>query len=300
VSAAERDVNVEPQAAVGAAPNSFDAELHRVADGSMRRMSGENFPVALRFLPRRVRDDLTRVYLFARFVDNVGDEADGDRKAMLEALADDVRALPAGEARLDPVRGLAPLIRDHGLGTAPLLDLVEANRRDQFITSYQNFDDLLEYCRFSAAPIGRMVLVIAGVSDPVAIGRSDTVCNALQVLEHCQDVREDAVAGRVYLPAADLRAAGVALNDLTARTTSPALRTVVQLQVDRAEAMLAEARPLTRSLRGWARLAVTGYAAGGLATVAALRGGDYDVLARHLAPGKASTLRYAARLAVAR
>lgn len=299
MSAGEPNVNVEPHAVASPAPND-GAELQRVAAGSLRRMSAENFPVALRLLPRRVRDDLTRAYLFARFVDDVGDEARGDRLAMLAEVADDIRALPSGRARLAPVRGLFPLVRDHGLGTAPLLDLVEANRRDQVTSSYEHFEDLLEYCRFSAAPVGRIVLAVAGVDDATAIGRSDTVCNALQVLEHCQDVREDALAGRVYLPAAELREAGVTRDDLTTVATSPAVRTLVARQVGRAEAMLVQAGPLIRSLHGWARLAVTGYAAGGRATIAALRGGDHDVLARQLAPSRASTLRYAAQLTVRR
>lgn len=277
-----------------AGPQLDVPELTRIAVTSRAKITSENFPVALRVLPRRPRDLLSRAYAFARFVDDVGDTAAGDRLALLDAVADDVRALPGGGARLEPVRGMAPLVSACGL--QPMLDLLEANRRDQTITRYETFDDLLEYCRYSAAPVGRIVLAVAGVDDPLAQQRSDQVCNALQVLEHCQDVGEDAAAGRVYLPALDLRAAGVADADLRARVTSVPLRRVIALQADRAAAMLAAGTPLVHSLRGWARIAVAGYVAGGRATVAALRDGGYDVLDRHLAPATRTTAFHAARI----
>lgn len=276
------------------------AELERVAVAGAAKIGAENFPVALRVLPGQVRDALTRTYAFARFVDDVGDEASGDRLALLDAVDRDVQALPSGAATLSPVRRLLPLVRDYGLGIEPLRDLVEANRRDQRITRYETFADLLDYCRLSAAPVGRIVLAVAGVSDAAAIERSDRVCAALQVLEHCQDVGEDVAAGRVYLPVADLREAGVRDADLFAAATSPALRSVVAVQVARADGMLADGRPLVRQLHGWARLAVAGYVAGGRATVAALRRGGYDVLAGKLQPRKTTTVRYAVPLLAGR
>jgi phytoene/squalene synthetase len=137
------------------------------------------------------------------------------------------------------------------------------------------------------------VLTLADVSDPAATRRSDQVCAALQVLEHCQDVREDAVAGRVYLPARDLDAAGVRDADLQLTSTPPQLRRAVAIQVTRSERLLGAGGQLVGQLRGWARIAVAGYVAGGRATAAALRGANYDVLAGHIGPGKLSTLRYA-------
>jgi squalene synthase HpnC len=275
-------------------------ELRRIADAGAAKISAENFPVALRALPRHVRGDLRRAYGFARFVDDVGDEAAGDRLALLDEIERDVRALEGGTPTLAPVRDLLPLLRQHGLALQPLLDLIEANRRDQRVTRYPTFDDLLEYCRLSAAPVGRIVLAIAHVDDPQAIQRSDQVCAALQVVEHCQDVGEDAARGRVYLPAADLQEARVGEADLLATTTSPQLRRVIACQVARSERMLAEGNALVRQLRGWARLAVLGYVAGGRATAAALRASRYDVLAQHISPGTLSTAQHAALVAVGR
>jgi squalene synthase HpnC len=279
-------------------PDASAEVLRQLAQRALDQHRTENFPVALRFLPRTARDHLLRVYTYARFVDDVGDRADGDRLALLHLVEADVARLPRGNPQLGPVAGLLPLVAAHGLTTEPLLDLLEANRLDQTKTRYTTFDDLLAYCAKSAAPVGRMVLTVADVGDEAAVRRSDAVCAALQVLEHCQDVREDALAGRVYLPAEDLRAAGVDDADLTARVTSPALRRVVATQVERAEHLLAEGPELVRGLRGWARVAVAGYIAGGRATAHALRAADHDVLARHIGPTTPRTAVEAGRLLI--
>src|SRR3954454_6096802 len=156
------------------------AVLSTLAASPLSQQRAENFPVALRVLPRRPRRHLLRVYTFARFVDDVGDTAPGDRLALLDLVADDVRALAAGRATLPPVAGLRPVLEDTELGIGPLLDLVEANRRDQVVTRYDTFADLLDYCALSAAPVGRAVLAIAGVHGHSAVEQqSDAVCAAL-------------------------------------------------------------------------------------------------------------------------
>ncbi|MDP9094205.1 MAG: squalene synthase HpnC [Actinomycetota bacterium] len=281
---------------VQSAEDGAIAVLARVAAGSAGQMGAENFPVALRLLPRDVRADLARVYAFARFVDDVGDEAPGDRASLLNVVESDVRELWGGEPALEVVAALKPVVLQHGIGVETLLGLVEANRVDQQKARYQSFADLLEYCRLSAAPIGRMVLCIAGAATASNLADSDQVCAALQVLEHCQDVAEDARAGRVYLPADDLRAAGVADVDLTASHTSSPLRSAVALQVDRARELLRAGVPLVRRLHGWSRIAVAGYVAGGLATADALAAAHYDVLADQVRPTHARTARHALRL----
>lgn len=282
------------------ADNADTQVLADFAHAAAASMSGENFPVALRVLPRAVRDDLTSAYVFARFVDELGDSAPGGpdaRGALLEVVAGDVRALPDG-ATLPPVTGLTRLVTRYGVPLDTLLDLVAANLRDQDVTSYDTFDDLLGYCRLSAAPIGRIVLYRAGAAACGAITRSDDVCAALQVLEHCQDVGEDARAGRVYLPQDALAAEKVSPERLTGGITPPGVRRVVAQQVERSRVLLRQGGPLVRTLRGWARLAVAGYVAGGLATADALTAGDYDVLACDIVPGKAATARHALRLLI--
>ncbi len=268
------------------------AALDRVAASAAAQAGSENFPVALRILPRGPRDKLERTYAYARFVDDVGDEAGGDRLALLDAIEADVRALDTGTARLPVVRALRPLIDECGTPLQPFLDLVEANRIDQRVSEYATFADLLAYCDYSAAPVGRIVLHIAGAATAQNIADSDSVCNGLQVLEHCQDVGEDARAGRTYLPQEDLPP-GV---DLLATTTSAGLRTAVGIQVARAREMLRPGRDLVRRLHGWPRVAIAGFVAGGLATATALRQADYDVLALAIRPSRLRTAGVAARL----
>jgi squalene synthase HpnC len=267
---------------------SQGAVLERLAAASAAQAGGENFPVALRVLPKDPRDKLMRAYAFARFVDDVGDEAPGDRIALLDVIDADVRAVPSGAAALPVVRALRPLV-DIGTPLEPFLDLIEANRIDQRVSRYESFADLLHYCDYSAAPVGRIVLYIAGAATEQNIADSDAVCNALQVLEHCQDVGEDARAGRVYIP-------GIELVDALARSTSPRVRDAVATHVALAQGMMSSGRALVRRLRGWSRVAVAGFVGGGLATAAALRRADYDVLARRVRPRKGRTAREAARL----
>ncbi len=254
----------------------------------------------MRLLPAAPRDRLTRVYAYARFVDDIGDTATGDRGALLERVEAEVRALweAPQTVRMAPVAGLGPVIEACGVPAEPFLELIEANRVDQRTSRYESFDDLLGYCRLSAAPVGRIVLYVAGAATPANIADSDAVCAALQVLEHCQDVGEDAAAGRVYLPGADLRAAGVADADLLAPTTAPGLRRAVAVQVGRCDEMLGAGRDLIRRLSGWPRIAVSGYLAGGLATADALRAARFRVLERTVRPNRLRTAGYAARLSV--
>jgi squalene synthase HpnC len=277
--------------------------LADVADRSAAQISAENFPVAMRMIPKGPRAQLIKLYAFARFVDDVGDEAPGDRTALLALIEQDVRGLQnrgTDQLAIEPVRALKSLVDEFGVPIDAFLDLIEANRLDQYTAQYATFDDLLQYCRLSAAPIGRVVLHIARAVSDRNIADSDLVCAGLQVLEHCQDVGEDARAGRVYLPANDLHEAGVAGAELLAGTTSGALRGVVNLQVVRAIQLLDPGRALVGRLTGWPRLAVAGYAAGGFATAAALRKAQYDVLAAHIAPSKARTAVHALRLITGR
>lgn len=290
---------------VDAAPEVSEREGIQAADGQVlaaiaaratAQSGAENFPVAMRVLPRAIRTELQHIYRYARFVDDVGDEAPGARLPLLDAIEHAVRALPSRTGALTPVNDMRTLVVHHHMPLDPMLRLLAANRMDQERTRYATFDDLLDYCALSAAPVGEMVLHLAGAATPQNLADSAAVCAGLQVLEHCQDVREDALAGRVYLAGADLAAAGVTPAELCGVRTSPALRSVVADHVGRARELLGAGGPLVRRLRGWARLAVSGYIAGGLATADALDAGGHDVLARAIVPSTVRTARHAARL----
>ncbi|MCT9934265.1 squalene/phytoene synthase family protein [Planotetraspora sp. A-T 1434] len=306
----------------------------------------ENFPVASRLLPREHRRHLLAVYGFARFVDDIGDEAaPAERPHLLDTVEADLDRLYTGRVpRLPVTRVLAPTVGACSVPAEPFHRLVKANRHDQTVTRYGTFADLLAYCDLSANPVGHIVLHIFGAASPMRLALSDRVCSALQILEHCQDVGEDYARGRVYLPGEDLRHFGCAERDLaggaagrTAGTgvlaaapmggapdglaggsaggaagglaaglaggaesvlgggamggSTPArVRRVVAVQVTRARRLLHEGGPLVASLTGFPRIAVAGYVAGGLATVAALEREGYDVLGRAVRPRRTGLL----------
>jgi squalene synthase HpnC len=251
----------------------------------------ENFPVALRLLPRHYRRDLRAVYAFARGVDELGDTAPGDRLAQLARFDAELGRIWSGGPVHDPVLAdLAATVREHNLPAEPFHRLVAANVQDQRVSRYESYDDLRGYCRLSADPVGRIVLGVFGEAGSArTVELSDRVCTALQLLEHWQDVGEDRRAGRVYLPQQDLRAYAVPETDLDRAAATPELAALMRTEIDRAADLLADGAAIVGRLRGWARPCVAGFVAGGRATVAALRRSDGDVLGRPTAPSKPGT-----------
>lgn len=267
----------------------------------LARAGQENFPVALRILPARIRRRLLAVYGFARLVDDVGDEGSGpDVLAQLDWLEADLERAATGSAVHPLLRQLTPVLVDLDLPLEPFRRLIEANRRDQRVHRYRTFDELRAYCELSATPVGELVLRIFEVLTAERLAWSDDVCTALQVLEHLQDVGEDSRRGRVYLPAEDLARFGCRESDLRAATATAALREVVAFETDRSRHLLGPAVPLARSLPVAARLAVAGFAAGGLATVDAIVAADYEVLGQTRRPTRGRMLGHLARLAAGR
>ena len=180
-------VSTESESSIG---RDFDAPAQLAT-----KARNENFPVASRLLPRAVRANLMAIYGFARLTDDVGDEAEGDRLALLDWLEAELDRAASGRAIHPVLVQLTPVIRELDLSLDPFRRLIEANRMDQRITRYRSFGDLVDYCMFSAAPVGRLVLAVFGVSTSERIASSDKVCIALQLVEHLQDVGEDAATG---------------------------------------------------------------------------------------------------------
>jgi squalene synthase HpnC len=260
-------------------------------DEVLQAAHGENFPVSPVVLPAAIRADFQAIYGFCRLVDDIGDEAPGDRLALLDALADDLALIWSSEPRLPVHQRLATTVRSCDLPAEPFERLIEANRVDQRVTRYETFDDLLRYCTLSADPVGRMVLGVLGQATPDRVILSDRICTALQLAEHLQDVAEDFAAGRIYLPQEDMATFGVAEADLAAPTASPALRNLMAFQVARASTILDQGAPLASLLHGRVRLAIAAFVGGGRAALHAVRQSGYDVLGG--AP-KASRQRLAA------
>jgi squalene synthase HpnC len=255
----------------------------------------ENFPVASRFLPRAVRTHLLAVYGFARLADDIGDEAEGDRVELLDWLEGELDRAFRGAATHPLLANLTPTIRRFDLPSDPFRRLIEANRWDQVVRRYETFDDLRAYCMLSAAPVGELVLRIFEASSPARIALSDDVCIALQVIEHLQDVGEDVARDRIYLPQKDLRLLGCAPGDLRAARTTPALRAVLHYEAGRARRLLRSAVPLAGQLPVQARIAVSGFAAGGLAALDSIEGADFEVLGRRCRPRPVRVVGHLAR-----
>lgn len=249
-------------------------------DEILGRAAGENFPVALRVLPQEIRDHLLAVYGYARLVDQLGDDYPGDRPAALDWVEAEVARAATGEPDIHPLVGAAvSTVEAVGADRRLLLDLIEANRRDQHRGSYATFDELVDYCRYSAHPVGRLVLAVFSVSTPQRQSRSDDVCTALQLAEHLQDLAEDARAGRVYLPVEDLDRFGVASTSICGPgPATPAQRALIAFEVARARRILAEGAVLVDDLRGRPRLAVAAFVAGGSAALDAVADARFDPL----------------------
>lgn len=248
------------------------------AEAIRARAPGENFAVASLLVGRRHARHLLAIYGFARLVDELGDAADGDRLALLGLLEAELDRVFDGDPRHPLLADLATTVRGCRLPRGPFERLIEANRRDQLQSEYATFADLVGYCTLSADPVGELVLHVFDVATPERVALSNDVCTALQIVEHCQDVGEDAARGRVYLPADDRARFGVTGEHLTASTTAPQLRRLLELEVGRASELLASGAELVASLRGRARIAVAGYVGGGRATIDSLAACDFDVL----------------------
>jgi squalene synthase HpnC len=249
----------------------------------MARAEGENFPVASRVLPRRVRADLLAVYGFARLVDELGDSAPGDRLAALDWLQAELERAYSGTAEHPLMRRLARTVEACALPRGPFERLIEANRTDQRVSRYETWEQLRGYCALSADPVGEIVLGVFGAATPERVALSDSICTALQLAEHCQDVAEDYLAGRVYLPLEDLERFACEVEQIATgvqhgRTPQP-LRAVLAFEAERGRALLDRGAPLIGELHGRERLAVAAFLAGGRAAFDAIERAGYDVLA---------------------
>src|SRR5213593_2151603 len=248
-----------------------------------RRARTENFPVASVLFPRRLRPHLRAVYGFARLVDILGDELEGDRLAALDELERELGACYSGEPSWPVLQTLAPTIQKFSLPREPFLRLIEANRMDQRISEYETWDDLREYCRHSADPVGRLVLGLLRLdSEPELVRASDDVCTGLQLVNFLQDVPRDLELGRIYLPAEDRRRFEVTELD----RPSPQLIALLRFEAARARELLAAGRLLKDRIGGRMGRGVGLFARGGLAALDALESAHWDVFTQRPRPSR--------------
>lgn len=266
---------------------------------AIARAHDENFPVAFALLDRRRRDDLRTVYAVCRTIDDLGDTATGDRTAALDAFAADLAHCWDGTPDDPLLRALAAVVHRRGLAHELFARLVEANRMDQRRSRYGTYAEVLEYCRYSATPVGAMVLGVLGCDDPERRALSDHTCIGLQLVNFWQDIKRDlADNDRIYLPLEDMGRFGVTESDLSAPTADRRVRELVRLEVARARAELLAGAPLAGKVAWRARLDLRMFTAGGLALCDAIARQDYDTLARRPAPGRRGRAAIAARTVI--
>lgn len=251
------------------------AECRRVALG--RR---ESFPVVSWLLPKRLRDPMYAVYAFCRSVDDLGDEAQGDRLALLDEWEAELRRCYEGSATDPRFVALGDTVRRFDIPPEPFLRLIEANRRDQMVARYQTFDQLLDYCSYSATPVGQMVLYVFGYRDADRLALADATTTGLQLMDFWQDVAPDLAKGRVYIPQEDMATFGVTEADLAADHASPALRRLIAFEVQRTRDFFRRGLPLIDRVAGRLRLDLRLFTLAGLAVLDAIEAQGYDVLSR--------------------
>ncbi len=209
----------------------------------------ENFPVASVLIEPRYRPPVMAFYHFARAADDVADHTTATAREKLRLL-EQMRATLAGKHDKDaPSLALRKALAERNLPPIHALDLLEAFRRDVVKSRYANWDELMDYCRYSAAPVGRMVLAIHGESQSTWPA-NDALCAALQVINHLQDCAKDyRELDRVYLPEEELAAAGVGVQALAEKQASPGLRLVISSLARRTAELLAVSRPFASQIR---------------------------------------------------
>jgi squalene synthase HpnC len=248
-----------------------------------RRARTENFPVASLLFPRRLRPHLRAVYGFARLVDMLGDEVEGDRLAALDELEREVERCYAGTPTWPVMEVLQPTIQEFSLPREPFLRLIEANRMDQRIAEYESWYDLREYCRHSADPVGRLVLGLLRLDgEPELVAASDDVCTGLQLVNFLQDVPRDLALGRIYMPRDDRERFGVTELD----RANPALTQLLRFEAERARGLLAGGGLLQARIGGRVGRAVGLFARGGFAALDALERARWDIFTQRPRPSR--------------
>jgi squalene synthase HpnC len=266
----------------------------------LARTHYENFSVATWFLPKKLRQDFLNVYAYCRISDDLGDEV-GDATAAL-ALLDEWQAeldkCYAGIPRHPVFVALAETVKKFSIPKHEFSDLLIAFRQDQTVTRFETFDDVLAYCRFSANPVGHLVLYLCSYQDAERQQLSDYTCTALQLANFWQDVTVDYGKGRIYLPLEDLRHYSVTENDLADNRNTPAFCEMMKFEVERAREWFERGLPLVGKVDKELAVDLELFSRGGQEILNAIEGQRYAVLGRRPVISKPRKLALVARAAL--
>ena len=266
----------------------------------LARTHYENFSVATWFLPERLRQHFFNVYAYCRISDDLGDEV-GDAQASLQLLDQweaELDACYSGSPRHPVFVALAETVRTCDIPKQPFSDLLKAFRQDQTITRYPTFEDLLGYCRYSANPVGHLVLYVCGYRDGERQTLSDFTCTALQLANFWQDVSVDYAKGRIYLPLEDLERYRVREEEIASASNTSAFCELIRFEVDRAHDWFRQGRPLAEKVDRELATDIELFSRCGQEILSAIARQGYAVLGRRPAISRTRKLALVARAAL--
>ncbi|HSK44632.1 MAG TPA: squalene synthase HpnC [Candidatus Binatia bacterium] len=260
----------------------------------------ENFSVATWFLPSRLRQHFYNVYAYCRISDDLGDEV-GDPQQSLELLDQweaELNACYAGSPKHPVSVALAETVKLFDIPQHEFSDLLVAFRQDQTVTRFETFHDILAYCRYSANPVGHLVLYLCGYRDAERQQLSDCTCTALQLANFWQDVFVDYGKGRIYLPLEDLRRFGVTGEDIAQRRATPQFLAMMRFEVERARDWFARGLPLIKKVNRELAVDLELFSRGGQEILNAIERQGFDVLRARPEISKSRKLLLVLRAAV--
>ena len=261
------------------APSLAEAKAYCV---KLAQSHYENFSVATWFLPKHLRQDFFNVYAYCRISDDLGDEVGDPRQslALLEEWESELNACYAGSPRHPVFVALAQTVRKFDIPKQEFADLLTAFRQDQIITRFPTFEDVLNYCRYSANPVGHLVLYLCGYRDAERQRLADFTCTALQLANFWQDVAVDYQKGRIYLPVEDVNRFGVSEADIAQGHATPQFIDLMHFEVQRAREWFARGLPLIAQVAPALAVDIELFSRGGQEILNAIERQDFDVLRR--------------------
>lgn len=257
-------------------------EESRVYCERLAKTHYENFSVATWFLPARLRQHFYNVYAYCRISDDLGDEVGHPQQSLelLDQWESELNACYEGTPRHPVFVALAETVRQFSIPQHEFSDLLIAFRQDQTVSRFETFNDVLGYCRYSANPVGHLVLYLCGYSDPERQRLSDSTCTALQLANFWQDVTLDYEKGRIYLPLEDMRRFGVTADDVAARRSTPEFIAMMRFEVERARQWFEQGLPLVGKVSRELAVDLLLFTRGGQEILNAIERQNFDVLRR--------------------
>ena len=251
----------------------------------------ENFTIGSWFLPSENRQHLYAIYAFCRFVDDLGDEFQGNRTQALDFWEQEIEHCYHGTPKHPYMVALQQTIRSFDIPQEPFIKLIQANRMDQSSTRHSTYQDLEFYCQHSANPVGHLVLYVCGYRDQERQRLSDYTCTALQLANFWQDVSRDFAMGRIYIPLEDMARFGYSEEELAHGTVTEGFRSLMAFEVERARDLFRKGLKLVDTLEGRLKLDIALFSLGGMKVLDAIERQNYDVLNRRPKVSRATKVR---------